>query len=102
MLYLLFSLLNIIAYCLLHAPIYYTYISIHQQIPYISCVAFRNNFFQCLLTCTLIDFFFSNPYSYKLSNFVKNIFMAGVGLPCLLDIFLIVYLCKSNFNFLYF
>ena len=43
-----------------------------------------------------------DPYSYKLSNFVKNIFMAGVGLPCLLDIFLIVYLCKSNFNFLYF
>jgi hypothetical protein len=49
------------------------------------------NFFKCLLTCTLIYFFFSNPYSYKQSYIVKNIFMAGMGLPCLLDIFLTVY-----------
>jgi hypothetical protein len=51
---------------------------------------------------TYIYFFFSNPYSCKLSsNFVKNIFMAGVGLPCLLDIFLTVYVNQILIFFIF-
>jgi hypothetical protein len=80
---------------ILYLQIYTSTNSIYLVLP------LEINFFKCLLTCTLIYFFFSNPYSYKLSNCVKNIFLADVGLTCLLDIFLTVYVNQILIFFIF-